>query len=340
MKRILLLLGILFLVSGCYDYQELSDMSIVDAIGIDYKNEMYEVSFEIIKSVKDGDSAILSTEIVTASDKVLAKAFNKTIQMAGKKVSLKHVKLLLLSKDLAIYGINPVVDYIIRDVSISPNLYTLICDNPKDIFNVKVEDNTIGKVIVDTITYNVEAKSLDNIDIIASNIINKKVDIALPFITLNNKNVVANKIAYFNNSNFVDLIDSKMYNFLYLDSSNIDFNKDNTVLNIYDKKINYIVNKNEIIIYIEGKAKVKEVDKKYNLKDVNVYNKIENEINEVIKDETNNFLEETLSNEADLLGLEDKYYKMYKVDKKRIKYQVKTNIKINRNGAIYEVLND
>ena len=308
MKRILLLLGILFLVSGCYDYQELSDMSIVDAIGIDYKNEMYEVSFEIIKSVKDGDSAILSTEIVTASDKVLAKAFNKTIQMAGKKVSLKHVKLLLLSKDLAIYGINPVVDYIIRDV--------------------------------DTINYNVEAKSLDNIDIIASNIINKKVDIALPFITLNNKNVVANKIAYFNNSNFVDLIDSKMYNFLYLDSSNIDFNKDNTVLNIYDKKINYIVNKNEIIIYIEGKAKVKEVDKKYNLKDVNVYNKIENEINEVIKDETNNFLEETLSNEADLLGLEDKYYKMYKVNKKRIKYQVKTNIKINRNGAIYEVLND
>ena len=59
-----------------------------------------------------------------------------------------------------------------------------------------------------------------------------------------------------------------------------------------------------------------------------------------IKDETNNFLEETLSNEADLLGLEDKYYKMYKVNKKRIKYQVKTNIKINRNGAIYEVLND
>ena len=340
MRKIILLIIILFSMTGCYDYQELNNMSVVDAIGIDYKNEMYIVSFEVIKSIKNGDSATISTEIVKATDEVLAKAINIAIMSAGKKVSLKHVKLLLIGESLAKEDINPIVDYVIRDVNISTNLYTLVCEEPDKILETKLEDNSIGQVIIDTITYNVEAGTLDNIDIIASNIINKKIDIALPYIVLDNTSVIADKMAYFNDSSLIGLIDNKIYNFLLLDSKNIEFNSDKIVLNVDKKKIKYEVNKNEIDIMINGNAKVKEMDKGYNLKDKDVYEEIEKNIDKVIEDECTNFLEETLNNKADLLGLEDKYYKLYKKNKENIKFKVKVDIKINRNGTIYEVLND
>lgn len=340
MRKIILLIIVLFSMTGCYDYQELNNMSVVDAIGIDYKNEMYIVSFEVIKSIKNGDSATISTEIVKATDEVLAKAINKAIMSAGKKVSLKHVKLLLVGMGMAKEDINPIIDYVIRDVNISTNLYTLVCEEPDKILETKLEDNSIGQVIIDTITYNVEAGTLDNIDIIASNIINKKIDIALPYIVLDNTSVIADKMAYFNDSSLIGLIDNKIYNFLLLDSKNIEFNSDKIVLNVDKKKIKYEVNKNEIDIMINGNAKVKEMDKGYNLKDKDVYEEIEKKIDKVIEDECTNFLEETLNNKADLLGLEDKYYKLYKEDKENIKFKVKVDIKINRNGTIYEVLND
>ncbi len=340
MKKIILFLIVLFCLCGCYDYQELNNMSVVDSIGVDYKNDEYIVSFEVIKSIKNGDSATISTEIVKAEDKVLAKAINKAIMSAGKKVSLKHVKLLLISEEMAKKDINPIIDYVIRDVNISTNLYTLVCEDPNNIFKTKVEDNSIGQVIIDTITYNIEAGTLDNIDIIASNIINDNIDIALPYLSLNDKSVVVNKVAYFNNSSYLGIIDSKVYNFLILNSKNIEFNDGNNVLNVYKKDVSYNIKKNEIDIIISGNAKVKEVDEGYNLKDKDIYKEIQDKINKVIEDECTDFLEETLSKKVDLLGLEDKYYKKYKKKKENIKFNIKADIKINRNGTIYEVLND
>ncbi len=340
MKKIILLITCLFLLTGCFDYQELSDMSIIDGIGFDYKDGEYQVILETIKSTTSGESNTTSTNVVTAKDKVLANALNKAVNNAGKKVSLKHVKLLLLSKSVSLKGIDEIIDYIIRDVNISTNLYTIVCDNPQEVFDTKIEDDSISNLIVDTITYNVDAKSLDNIDIIASNIINDKIDIALPFIHIKDKNIVVDKIAYFNGGKYVDKIDSKIYNFLLLDSNNIDFDYDDTVLNIFAKDIKYDIEKNQITINISGSAKVKEVNKKYNLKELKTYEEIEKEINKTIEQETYDFLKETLSNKSDLIGLRNKYYKKFRKDRENINYVVKANIKINRNGAIYEVLYD
>ena len=52
------------------------------------------------------------------------------------------------------------------------------------------------------------------------------------------------------------------------------------------------------------------------------------------------YIEETLSNGSDILGLQDKYYKKYKKNMEDIKYVVDVDIKINKNGTIYGVLYD
>ena len=59
MKRILIIVSLVLLLCGCYDYRELNDMSIVTGIGIDYKDNKYIVSLEVTKSIK-----LLSHEII------------------------------------------------------------------------------------------------------------------------------------------------------------------------------------------------------------------------------------------------------------------------------------
>jgi len=49
MKKILLLFICLFLTTACYDYQELSDMNIVNGIGVDFKDDEYIVNLEMVK---------------------------------------------------------------------------------------------------------------------------------------------------------------------------------------------------------------------------------------------------------------------------------------------------
>ena len=86
MKKIIILLIICFLLGGCYDYQELNDLSLVSGIGIDYIDDEYVVSFEIIESIKEGSSTTIKPKIVKGKDKDLAEAFNKAMKNSNKKV--------------------------------------------------------------------------------------------------------------------------------------------------------------------------------------------------------------------------------------------------------------
>lgn len=340
MRRIIILIALSFILAGCFDYQELSDINIVNGIGVDYKDGEYIVNLEMIKSTNNNTSSVISTNVIEGKDEVFANAFNKAIKNSGKKVYLKHVSLLLLSEDLAHNGINDVFDYMIRDVKINTTFYTIVSKDPKKILDTKLDNDSIGNLIVDTITFNVEADTLDNIDIMVSNLLGERKDIALPYVVLKDKNVSILELAYFSKSKMVDKIDSKIYNFLLLKSTNIDFLNDGNILNIYNKKIDYEVKKDKITINISGLAKVKKVNHDVNLKDKKYYKILENEINEVIEKEVNEFMEKTLSNDADLIGLKDKYYKKFNKDINNIDYEVNSSITLNKNGAIYEVIHD
>ena len=56
MKKLLILLIIPFILSGCYDYNELNDLAIISGIGIDYENEEYIVTYEILSTKKEGET--------------------------------------------------------------------------------------------------------------------------------------------------------------------------------------------------------------------------------------------------------------------------------------------
>ena len=63
-------------------------------------------------------------------------------------------------------------------------------------------------------------------------------------------------------------------------------------------------------------------------------------MNKQIKEEVEEFLEETLSNDSDLTGIKDKYYKKYREEKDNVPYEVQVDIVLSKNGSIYEVIHD
>ena len=52
MKKILIIISVILLTSGCYNYQELNDYAIATGMAIDYEDEQYEVSMLISNSPK------------------------------------------------------------------------------------------------------------------------------------------------------------------------------------------------------------------------------------------------------------------------------------------------
>ena len=73
MKRILIIISLVLLLCGCYDYRELNDMSVVDGIYIDYEDNKYNVRLEIVKSNKGKDGNEIKNEILSGKDKSISK---------------------------------------------------------------------------------------------------------------------------------------------------------------------------------------------------------------------------------------------------------------------------
>jgi spore germination protein KC len=340
MKKIIVIIGFILLISGCYDYRELNEMNIVTGIGINYKDDMYEVSLEVTKSIKDGSSNKIDTIIYTGNNKNLADAFLNAKNKSDKYVYMEHVNLLLLGKDIASSGIGDVLDYIIRDTTINSNYYMIVVDDPLKVLETKQESDSMSNVITNTINNYLDKTKFQDLDILSSYMNSKRTDIAIPSISIKDNKVIFNEVAYFSGDKYIGNIDSKLYVLLRLNSNNVNFSKNGNTINIYKNEIKYKIKNNKVIIIFDCDATIKEINKNIDLEKKNAYEYLNRTISKDIKNDIQKFLDTTLDKNSDLLGLRDKYYKKYKKDMKNIKYNIEVNLNINKNGSIYEVAYD
>ena len=56
MKKIIILLCLTFFLTGCYDNIELNDLAIISGVGIDYKDNQYYLTYEILSDIKTEDN--------------------------------------------------------------------------------------------------------------------------------------------------------------------------------------------------------------------------------------------------------------------------------------------
>ena len=112
MKKLLILLIIPFILSGCYDYNELNDLAIISGIGIDYEDEEYVVTYEILSTKKEGEtSASSSTYNVTSRGKTVVEAFSNNGNLMDKVPYFEHVDVVVISEEIAKNNLKEVGEY-------------------------------------------------------------------------------------------------------------------------------------------------------------------------------------------------------------------------------------
>ena len=334
MKKIIIILISLFLLTSCYDYQELVNLNIVSGIGIDYENNEYVVTLEIINSSKKNAENEIKTTILTGKDKELSKAFTKAKEKSSKEIYLKHIELLLLSKNICKHGIKEVLSYLLNDIYTNNDYYVIVVNNPNDILNIKLDNKTITNNITNYLNYTIKNHNLDDIFTITKNIIENKKSTSIPYLNVNKDNITMNKIACFNKDKLTTTINSKIYKLLILKDDNLNFNIDNNTINIYKIKPKYKIKKNKIIITINCKGRIIMNKKTNSLSNLN------KQLKKQIKKEINKFIKNANTNNIDILGLKDTYYKKYNLTKNNIPYKIIINSKITKQGNLYEELYD
>lgn len=99
-------------LGGCFDYEEMNKLILLTAVGIDREDEGYRVSAQIIVSKGSMVGAAPSMIVKSASGKTVTEAINKIQYYYAEPIYLEHIKIVVLSKEVASESMEKTVEFI------------------------------------------------------------------------------------------------------------------------------------------------------------------------------------------------------------------------------------
>jgi len=110
---VLIIIFNIFILTGCWNVEEIEKMEIVSGIAIDKgKNGVkYNLAAELISSDKE---AKVPSKVVESSANTLFESTRKMISTSSRKLYYGHCKSVIISEELAREGIAPVIDILMR----------------------------------------------------------------------------------------------------------------------------------------------------------------------------------------------------------------------------------
>lgn len=146
-------------LSACWDSTELNERAIVAAIGIDRSEQQrYEVSFQIIVADEIASSKARGTTPVILyreTGNTIMEATRKAARKVPRRISLSHVRVVVISEDLAREGISNLLDFLERDTETRLTMRVLIARNGQA-NNVLSTMTAIGRIPANDITGKLE----------------------------------------------------------------------------------------------------------------------------------------------------------------------------------------
>lgn len=339
MKKLLIIIFCL-LISGCNNYRELNNIAVVSALGIDYKDNMYNVSVLVKDNAKNDEN---KTSIYTYEGKSLDEAIKKIGLLASKTLYFIDLDVLVISKN-ATSKLQNIMDYLSRDNNVGVNFYILCDNNFEDSFKLMQNKNNVygdyvKGILQDNCNNIVRMKYIPFLQ----KFLSPYYDVIIPVGCINNDNYLIDKAIIFNNKEVTSTIDFEniqIYNILnnsnmtYLFNSSIN-NKEFTFKGVKVKSnISY---DNKFIIEIDANGILDEMS------DIDLNNKkniqeITDNINKEISDKTKEFTDKLILNNSDILGFKKIYYNKKRSELKsinNIEYEVKVKVSLNRKGLIF-----
>ena len=129
MKKIFLILPILFLLTGCYNYRELNDLAIVSGISVSKEDNTYKITAEVVNPKKHPDTSSSKEPdfvIYTSSANSMQEDFREVIKESPKKLYLAQMDILIIDEKVAKEELNTIMDFISRDPEVRSEFYVLI----------------------------------------------------------------------------------------------------------------------------------------------------------------------------------------------------------------------
>lgn len=164
MKKILILLLPLFLVTGCYNYQELNKLGIITATEIDKINDEFVITVQIVNPKKQTDaSSSNQPAFITYSStgRTVHEAYRNLIQKTSRKIYGTHMQILIIKENLARNDLKSIFDFYFRNIEIRKEFYVLV-DTTKN------EDLPENKSLLDILTPLTNLSSQNIVDTLLS----------------------------------------------------------------------------------------------------------------------------------------------------------------------------
>ncbi len=356
-KVICLILVILFLTTGCYDYIELNELAIVSGISIDYDKDEYKVAFEILNT-KNQDQSPDKNKVYIAKGKGknIADAFYNTSLEIAKTPYLAHLKTVIISEEIAKNHVEDIVDFLIRDNYIR-NIFYLVMAKDNEAYEIlkKTDTNnpvvsTAIKELIDSTGYTNNMASTLNFEKFVTDIIDPKKDAYISSIEIKNDILKLGPLAVFSGYNMQTYLtenESATFNILNNTSKENSFtlkcpndeNK-NIIVSTYDKgKSKIAVTENTATIRAEIETRIVENHCDMDFKAQETYEKLQNQLEKKLKKEMQEVTEKLIQYNSDALKINELYYQKYKkeIDFRSLQYKYEAKALINRNGLIFEV---
>ncbi len=197
-KKILLLLLICFLLTGCYDYKELNTIAILSATSVDYQDNEYIVTAEAINPQAPDKTTIIQSPFIiyTGKGKTLQEAYRKITVTSSKFLYSNHLQILLLSENVAKEKLPEVLDFFSRNPSIRTEFNVLMykSDNPlKIITPINVISSSSILDTMNTNTKYLGTSLMVTFNDLLNNYLNPHNEIVLPVIEVINQEETSDK---------------------------------------------------------------------------------------------------------------------------------------------------
>jgi len=364
MKKVILSFIILFTLSGCWDYKELNEYSVVSGVSIDKNEDEYETSILISNSPKNNssDSNSSETQVVVYSGKgpSIFDALKDIGLVSPKELYFGSFSVLVISEEVAKEGINNVIDFFVRYPNARKNFYVVLAKDTKAKDTLKIM-TPLTSFPSQNITDNVRSTTklqgiiqTINFNDLLSKILNDGIELTVNCIkVMGDENKGSSKdnlessepetytklgnLGIFKEDKLIDWADhdeSLGINIIngHISEMYLDLEFENGYVVIDSTSFSSEVsielkdNKPVVNINLSGEARIIEVKGDFDLEDSDVIEKLQKKANKKIKEHVNKAINLAIKNKTDIFGFGLKFFKEYPEYFKSVKKEWNKNL--------------
>ena len=126
----LLLLLLALLLNGCWSKNELNELAVAVAIGVDKVDDEFEISIQVVEpsEVSATQPSTNRTPVTTyhAKGSSVFEAVRRMTTLTPRKLYLAHVQMMIIGEELAQQGVSDALDFFARDHAIRNDFYIVV----------------------------------------------------------------------------------------------------------------------------------------------------------------------------------------------------------------------